>query len=398
MAELIQQQPVNLVGAIQSGYEIGQNARMNNLKMLAAQQEMEQKNQLQALYKSAAAGSPEATQQLSMVAPDAYKGLKDYQTYKVKRGGQMFGSVLNTPLPHRPKEWKANIAEFKKEFGENPDIADEWSPEAEQHLRSLVTQAREVEDLAKQEYEAPKFQAELAKTKAQTVTEGYQQKNYAANINKTGLESQKLSEEISGLKADREAAAQSGLTPSGFKAQQQEFGKARGEKLSLLNSQNAKLPQLLNTVNKLSELGQKATYTSAGLTTDFARRELGISPRESAVARAAYISTVDNQILPLLRDTFGAAFTQKEGESLKVTLGDPNKSPAEKEAVLQSFIQQKVATLNSSAQEIGMNPINPTIVTKGKYSLVGGQLLREGQTATNKATGKKMTFTGGEWQ
>lgn len=393
-----QQQTPNLVGAIQGGYELAQNSKMNNLKMLAAQQEMDQKNQLQSLYKLASTGNPQAVQQLSMVAPQAYEGLQKYQNYKVQKGGQLANSILVAPEPVRPELYQKAIEAYKSEFGVSPNIPSEYSPEAAVHLKSIVAQARQVEDVAKEQYEAPKFQAELAKTKAQIVTEGYQQKNYAANINKTRLETQKLGEEISGMKAERDVAAQSGLTLTGFKAQQQEFGKARGEKIALLNSANSKLPQLLDTVNRLSDLGQKATYTSAGLVTDFARRELGINPRESAVARASYISTVDNQILPLLRDTFGAAFTQKEGESLKVTLGDPNKSPAEKEAVLQSFIQQKVATLNSSAQEVGMNPINPTLITKGKYSLVGGQLLMEGQTATNKQTGEKKTFTGGKWQ
>ena len=66
-----------------------------------------------------------------------------------------------------------------------------------------------------------------------------------------------------------------------------------------------------------------------------------MEPTEGALARAEYIAKVDNEILPLLRETFGAQFTQKEGESLKVTLGDPDKSPEEKDAVLRSFIKTK---------------------------------------------------------
>lgn len=399
------QQAPNLAGAIQGGFQIGQEAKMNNLKALALEKENTQKNELQSLYKMAATGNPQAVQQLSIVAPQAYEGLQKYQTYKIQRGGQLANSVLDAPEPVRPELYQKAIETFKSEFGVSPNIPSEYSPEAAAHLKAIVAQARQVEDVAKEQYEAPKFQAELARTKAQTATEGFQQKNYAANtaksyadIGKTRLESLKLSDEINEMRSERKMAAQSGMTSAGFKSQQQELGKARGEKIALLNSANSKLPQLLDTVNQLSDLGQKATYTSAGLATDFARRELGISPRDSAVARSKYIATVDNQILPLLRDTFGAAFTQKEGESLKVTLGDPNKSPQEKEATLQAFIQQKVATLNSAAQEVGMNPINPTLISRGKYSLVNGNLISEGQTATNPKTGEKLTFRGGKWQ
>ena len=391
------QQTPNFAGAVQSGFQIGQEAKMNNLKMLAANHEIEQKNQLNVLRRLAPYDA-KAAEQLAIFDPDGYKSMQDYKSYKIQRGGQLANSVLAAPEPIRAQRYQEMISEVEKEFGQKPNIPSEYSPEAADYLKSIVAQSRQVEDVAKEQYEAPKFQAELAKTKAQTATEAYQQRNYSANIDKTRLESEKLGEEIGTLRAEREMAARSGLTPTGFKAQQQEFGKARGEKTALLNSANSKLPQLLNTVNELSELGRKATYTSAGLATDFVRRELNISPRDAAVARSKYIATVDNQILPLLRDTFGAAFTQKEGESLKITLGDPNKSPGEKEATLQAFIQQKVATLNSGAREIGIEPINPTITTKGKYSLVNGNLLSEGQTATNPKTGQKLTFRGGKWQ
>lgn len=138
-------------------------------------------------------------------------------------------------------------------------------------------------------------------------------------------------------------------------------GKDLGEKDVDLASREAMLPQLEDTVTKLSELGKKATYTLAGRGVDAAGRELGLDPREAAIARTEYIALVDNQILPLLRQTFGAQFTQKEGESLKVTLGDPNKTPEEKDAVLRSFIDQKKATIESLRRETGRPTLNTTI-------------------------------------
>lgn len=130
-------------------------------------------------------------------------------------------------------------------------------------------------------------------------------------------------------------------------------GKSQGEATASLQSQESKLPELETAVNELSALGQAATYTKAGQLRDTVLREAGLPVTKGAVARKEYISKVDNQILPLLRDTFGAQFTEREGETLRKTLGDVNASPSEKDAVLKSFIQQKRATIASTKRQLG---------------------------------------------
>lgn len=124
-------------------------------------------------------------------------------------------------------------------------------------------------------------------------------------------------------------------------ASQTAIGKGQGEATVAYNSMASKMPGLETVVKKLDALSEKATYTLGGQAYDAGRRQIGMAPSEGAKARTEYISTVDNQILPLLRDTFGAAFTQKEGDTLRATLGDPDKSPQEKQLVLKSFIEQK---------------------------------------------------------
>lgn len=136
-------------------------------------------------------------------------------------------------------------------------------------------------------------------------------------------------------------------------------GKSQGEATASLQSQESKLPELETAVNELSALGQAATYTKAGQLRDTALRETGLPVTKGAVARKEYISKVDNQILPLLRDTFGAQFTEREGETLRKTLGDVNASPSEKDAVLKSFIQQKRATIASTKRQIGNQGSSP---------------------------------------
>ena len=125
------------------------------------------------------------------------------------------------------------------------------------------------------------------------------------------------------------------------KAAEEVAGKGQGEAVEAYRSMSSKMPGLEEVVTKLDALAEKATYTQSGQALDAVRREIGMDPRESAVARAEYIAMVDNQVLPLLRDTFGAAFTEKEGATLRATLGNPDASPKEKKAILQAFIEQK---------------------------------------------------------
>jgi hypothetical protein len=160
---------------------------------------------------------------------------------------------------------------------------------------------------------------------------------------------------------DRRAGAIVGYVPKDVagEAAEKKFGTGQGEARSTLASVSGKMPGLEIVVKKLDDLAGKATYTYGGQALDEARRQFGMEPRESAIARAEYVSIVDNQILPLLRDTFGAAFTAKEGESLRATLGDPNKSPKEKQAVLRSFIEQKRRNIEALQRQTGQTGVTP---------------------------------------
>ena len=126
-------------------------------------------------------------------------------------------------------------------------------------------------------------------------------------------------------------------------------GKDTGEAAALYKSLSSKMPGLQKVVADLEVLADQATYTKTGQLWDTIRKETGMEPRESAVARAKYIAMVDNQVLPMLRDTFGAQFTVVEGQSLRATLGDPDKTPEEKKAVLTAFIEQKVRNIEAAA-------------------------------------------------
>lgn len=145
-------------------------------------------------------------------------------------------------------------------------------------------------------------------------------------------------------------------------------GKDLGENINLLESMESKMPQLERTVADLSRLGKKATYTIGGQIIDQVLKQSGLPTRESAIARREYITKVRSEVLPLLRDTFGAAFTKAEGDSLIETLGDPNASPEEKDAIVRSFIDSKRQRMYSLQRRTGRSTTEQNI-TENKPSL-----------------------------
>ncbi len=131
--------------------------------------------------------------------------------------------------------------------------------------------------------------------------------------------------------------------------------KARGETLTELSRAKAALPGLEQTISSLKELAPLVTYTYGGKVYDEAAKQLGFGATEGSTARAKFIATVNNQVLPLLRDTFGAAFTAREGDELKAAMADPNSSPDEKLAQLDAFIDQKYKQIQTNERQLGQN-------------------------------------------
>jgi hypothetical protein len=139
---------------------------------------------------------------------------------------------------------------------------------------------------------------------------------------------------------------------------------ARGETLTALKRSEAALPGLTEAVNQLKDLAPIATSTIGGKIFDQAVKQTGFGATEGATARAKFVAIVNNQVLPLLRETFGAAFTAQEGESLKATMGDPDASPAEKMVQLDAFIAQKYRDIGTKSREVAPQPsaVDPALM------------------------------------
>jgi hypothetical protein len=132
------------------------------------------------------------------------------------------------------------------------------------------------------------------------------------------------------------------------------IAKDKGETFTNLVQARAALPGLNTVVDKLRELAPIATSTLGGKIFNAAVKESGFGGTKGATARAKFIAIINSQVLPLLKPTFGAAFTVQEGEALKATMGDPDASPEEKMAQLDSFIEQKMRDIET--KESALNP------------------------------------------
>jgi hypothetical protein len=130
----------------------------------------------------------------------------------------------------------------------------------------------------------------------------------------------------------------------------------KGEVLTDLARMQAGLPGIKQAVSELVELSSIATSTLGGRAFDFAVKESGFGSTKGADARAKLIAIVDNQVLPLLRVTFGAAFTAKEGETLKDSLVNPNSSPSQKKEQLSAFLAQKERDIITKQSQLGIDP------------------------------------------
>lgn len=133
-------------------------------------------------------------------------------------------------------------------------------------------------------------------------------------------------------------------------------GTATGGAITNLADLESNYPTLVQNVNELRELGKTATYTMAGKAWNAVKRETGFGATPGGIARTAYENKVRTTILPLLRTTFGAQFTEPEGRRLETTLGDPDKTPEEKDAALTAYMDAEYRKIQTAKRRVGADP------------------------------------------
>jgi len=123
------------------------------------------------------------------------------------------------------------------------------------------------------------------------------------------------------------------------------------------------MPALKQTISQLGQ-NEEATYTIAGRAYNEAKKQLGGEPPEAAIQRTKMLSTIKNNVLPMLRRMLGSAFTAKEAEMVITLYGDPNSHPAERKAALDSLyeaaetelgrLQTKMQSFDPKAKDAAM--------------------------------------------
>ena len=128
----------------------------------------------------------------------------------------------------------------------------------------------------------------------------------------------------------------------------------RGEALTDLKRAEAGLPGLLEVVDDVRKLAPIATSTFGGKSFDAIIKNMGLGATKGSTARARFISLINNQILPLLKPTFGGTVSDPEREALAATMGDPDMAPGEKVAVIDEFIKAQMRKMEADARAAGI--------------------------------------------
>jgi len=132
------------------------------------------------------------------------------------------------------------------------------------------------------------------------------------------------------------------------------MAKGQSESQIKLNSIRAAAPAITKGIEALRELAPLATHTMSGRVFDMAMQELGLTGTfgtpEGATARAKFESIVLNQVIPSLKQ-MGASPTDRDFQAMMSTMGDINKTPAEKLASLDAYKAQLDRNLETAERE-----------------------------------------------
>ena len=244
MAELIQQQTPDYVGSILKGYQFGQQAKANQLQLLASQQEMDinkyklaQAEAENILSKTASMGDVNALRQLAAYNPTRAEGIRKQQDYSDIQGARILDSYASMPqYAFSQKKWEQMHNEYFEATGKELPLPSEKSPEAILEFKRFSSRLKGREQDLKEQYQA-----------AQIKTEGLQQGKIVADTKGVNLDNLRKTGEFLDVEQERALARDQGITLATLRDQQQKIGQFRGEQIS-------KLPQIEQNIQTTTKL------------------------------------------------------------------------------------------------------------------------------------------------
>lgn len=366
MGDLIQQQTPDYVGSILKGYQFGQQAKANQLQMLAAQQEMDinkyklaQAETENILSKTASMGDTNALRQLAAYNPTRADGIRKQQEYSDVQGARVLDSYASMPqYAFSQKKWEQMHNEYKDATGRELPLPSEKSPEAILEFKRLSSRLKGREQDLKEQYQS-----------AQIKTEGLQQGKIGIDIQKGkqdlqkgALDIMKSRGELLSVEEEKAVAREQGLTLGAFKKQQEKLGEFRGEQIS-------KLPQIeqnIQTTTKLIDdlLKHEGFKDVVGSTyKPFARR---IAGTDASGFMAKYNQLKGKQFLESISQLQGyGALSNLEGTTATNAASAMDISTSEAEFKRNAREYQKVMKLGLERIKRGVGYDNRSIEAKG---------------------------------
>ncbi len=149
---------------------------------------------------------------------------------------------------------------------------------------------------------------------------------------------------------------------------EKERAKQKAAVLGELETFKSNIGHLEKTVDELNDLAGKG---ASSFERDLVNNTIGLFgyDTDANLATKEYEAKVNNILLPQLKATFGAAFTEKETEALKKTLGDPSGTPEEKKQALKAFISNKRAQIATKQNQLNMMSGKNDNYFSGKYGV-----------------------------
>ena len=272
------------------------------------------------------------------------------------------------PLLGNPQALVGELQRQKEQFqqagvdtsGIDEDILQAQTPEglallAEEVNTALTPASSRIKSTGQREYEN---YVRIAQDANATELERNSANRALGNLAKAGSSAQEriAKDDELGRQVVEQKGAESSVAEGGKLKQQLKYKPAiaravrlaekaateQGDVLTDLARAEAGLPGLIEATDNLKELASVATSTLGGRFFDVIAKESGWGTTKGANAKAKYIAIIDNQVLPLLKQTFGGAMTEGEGLRLSNTFGDPNASPEQKMLQTEAFIEQKL--------------------------------------------------------
>lgn len=334
--ELIQQQAPDYVGSILKGYQFGQQAKANQLQMLAAQQEMDinkyklaQAETENILSKTASMGDTNALRQLAAYNPTRADGIRKQQEYSDVQGARVLDSYVSMPqYAFSQKKWEQMHNEYKNATGNELPLPSEKSPEALLEFKRLSSRLKGREQDLKEQYQA-----------AQIKTEGLQQGKIVADTKGVNLDNLRKTGEFLDVEQERQLAKKEGITLATFRDQQKVVGEERGKKIVSLPKVEAETEEALKLIDdiishegKSSMVGAKNPFSGAFGTMIPFTDKTPVKGSSAANFMAKFEQLQGKQFLQAFETLKGGGqITEKEGEIATQAISSMRLATSEKE-------------------------------------------------------------------